>query len=67
VGLDGLFVGSVVVGIFVCAKSRWGLGGEEGGIDAGEEFWSLEKTRSVEMRCMGDLEEGFESKNGAKR
>jgi hypothetical protein len=44
-----------------------GLGGEEGGIDAGEEFWSLEKTRSVEMRCMGDLEEGFESKNGAKR
>jgi hypothetical protein len=66
----GVWVGSVMVGILVCGsrrKSRWGLGDEKGGIDASEDFWSLGKTRSNDMRCMGDLEKSFESKDGGRR
>ncbi|KAL3454629.1 hypothetical protein BJX65DRAFT_301264 [Aspergillus insuetus] len=65
-----VWVGSVVVGILVCAsgrKSRRGLGGEKGGIDAGEGFWSLGKTRRIEMRRMGYLEKSFESNNVGKQ
>jgi hypothetical protein len=64
-----VWVGSVVVGVLVCAKrkkSRWGLGSEKEGIDAGEGFWSFEKTRSIETRCMEDLER-FDSRDVDRR
>ncbi|KAL2852968.1 hypothetical protein BJX68DRAFT_265213 [Aspergillus pseudodeflectus] len=44
----------------------WDLGSEKEGIDAGEEFWSFEKTRSIETRCMEDLER-FDSRDVDRR